>query len=71
MRVEDAFRVNLTRLMNERGLRPRRLAEKAEVSLTAIYEARRGRSTPTLVTGWKIARGLGVTLDDLLKGATE
>jgi hypothetical protein len=41
------------------------------VGLTTIYEARRGRTVPNIITVWKLANGLGVLVDDLLKGATE
>lgn len=71
MRAEDAFRVNLTRKINERGITPTILARKANVSLASIYDTRRGVSTPTVINAWKIAKGLGVTVDELFKGATE
>ena len=71
MLAEDAFRHNLNRKMKERDISPRRLSEQTGVSLTTIYEARRGRTVPNIITVWKLANGLGVLVDDLLKGATE
>jgi len=71
MLAETAFCVNLNRFMNEKGISPRRLAEKSEVSLTGVYEARRGKTVPNVITAWKLAKGLGVSMDDLMKGATK
>lgn len=71
MLAEDAFRRNLNRKMKDRGISPRRLSERTGVDLTTIYEARRGRTVPNIITVWKLANGLGVLVDDLLKGATE
>lgn len=71
MRVEDAFRRNLNKEMVRQDIRPRTLAKRAGVSLTAVYEAKRGNCMPSTVTVWKLANGLGVLVDDLLKGATE
>ena len=71
MLAEDAFRRNLNKKMKDRGISPRRLSEQTGVGLTTIYEARRGRTVPNIITVWKLANGLGVLVDDLLKGATE
>ena len=71
MLAEDAFRRNLNRKMKDRGISPRRLSERTGVGLTTISEARRGRTVPNIITVWKLANGLGVLVDDLLKGATE
>ena len=71
MRVEDAFSINLKRKLNERGLRPKALARKADVSLSSIYDACNGKCVPNLINAWKMANGLGVTVDELLRDATE
>ena len=71
MLAEDVFSVNLKSRMKERGIGARKLSEKTGVSLTTVYEARRGRTAPNVITAWKLARGLGATVEDLLKGATE
>lgn len=71
MLAEDVFSVNLKSRMKERGIGARKLSEKTGVSLTTVYEARRGRTVPNVITAWKLARGLGATVEDLLKGATE
>lgn len=70
MLAEEVFSRNLNRIMKEKGIGARRLAEKSGVSLTGVYEARRGRTIPNVITAWKMANSLGVLVDDLLKGAT-
>lgn len=70
MRAEDAFRYNLKRKLNERGIKPKMLASKADVSLSCIYDTCEGKSTPTVINAWRIANGLGITIDELFKNAT-
>ena len=47
MLAEDVFGYNLKYKMKEKGIGVKRLSDKTGVSMTSIYEARRGRTVPT------------------------
>ena len=71
MLAEDVFGYNLKYKMKERGIGVKRLSDKTGVSMTSIYEARRGRTVLNVITAWKRARGLETTVEELLKGASK
>lgn len=71
MLAEEVFGVNLRHKMKERGIGVKRLSVRTGLCMTTIYEARRGRTVPNVITAWKLAQGLGTTVEELLKGATE
>ena len=71
MLAEEVFGVNLRHKMKERGIGVKRLSVRTGLGMTTIYEARRGRTVPNVITAWKLAQSLGTTVEELLKGATE
>jgi len=59
---------NLRRLREERGLSQDRLSKLADVSHNTIIKIETGAiQSPTVDTAQKIARALGVTLDQLAR----
>jgi transcriptional regulator with XRE-family HTH domain len=63
-----AVAANVERLLREKGWTMYRLSKESGVSLTALYSLNDKKSGPTASTLLKIARALGVTVDELLKG---
>lgn len=45
----------------------RELAKKTGISKSSLYDYERGRTSPTLETMEKVAKGLGVKVADLFK----
>ena len=62
------FGANLARYRTEQGYTHIALSEKTGVHVTNLSKYERGRSTPTLEVAEKLARGLDVTIDELLYG---
>lgn len=59
---------NIEALMNQRGLDPSRLAKKARLGPTGIYDILSGKSqSPKVITIAKIASALQVPVDVLFK----
>jgi len=59
---------NLKKLREKKGLSQDRLAKLADVANNTIIKIEQGENVnPTLDTLKKIAKGLGVTIEDLLK----
>lgn len=65
--TKDFLQINLARLMGEKRLSQRRLAEKAEVSPHTIFRAVSKGVRPRGDNLYKIANALGVTEADLLR----
>ena len=57
---------NIQRLRNARNLTLNVLSERSGVSKAMLSQIESDKVNPTIATVWKIARGLGVDLQDLL-----
>jgi transcriptional regulator with XRE-family HTH domain len=62
------FGHNVARLRNEAGLSQDKLAEKADLDRTYLSGIERGVRNPGIKIVIRIARALGVTVDQLCKG---
>jgi transcriptional regulator with XRE-family HTH domain len=62
---------NIQKIRKEQQLTLDILAEKSGVSKAMLSQIESEKVNPTVATVWKIARGLGVELDSLLKGKSE
>jgi transcriptional regulator with XRE-family HTH domain len=62
------FAHNLRSAREERGLTQERLAELADLHMTDVGRIERGERDPGIRTAAKLARGLGVSLAELLDG---
>jgi len=59
---------NIKKLRKQRGLSQDKLSKLADISHNTIIKIESGAvQSPTITTAQKIARALGVTLDDLMK----
>lgn len=59
---------NIKKLRKQRGLSQDRLSKLADISHNTIIKIESGAiQSPTMDTAQKIAKALGVTLDDLMK----
>lgn len=52
-------------LIISRGFNPKNFARVAGLERESIRQYRRGKSTPNIITAAKIAKVLGVTLDEV------
>lgn len=62
---------NIQRIRKEQGLTLDGLAERSGVSKAMLSQIESDKVNPTVLTIWKIARGLEVELDAILKGSWE
>jgi len=62
---------NIQRIRKKMRLTLDVLAERSGVSKAMLSQIESEKVNPTVATVWKIARGLGVELDTLLKGKSE
>jgi XRE family transcriptional regulator, regulator of sulfur utilization len=62
---------NIQRIRKEQGLTLEVLAERSGVSKAMLSQIESDKVNPTVLTIWKIARGLEVELDAILKGSWE
>ena len=62
---------NIQRIRKEEGLTLDALAERSGVSKAMLSQIESEKVNPTVLTIWKIARGLEVELDAILKGTWE
>jgi len=59
---------NIKKLRNQRGLSQDKLSKLADISHNTIIKIESGAiQSPTMDTAQKIAKALGVSLDDLMK----
>jgi len=59
---------NIKKLRNQRGLSQDKLSKLADISHNTIIKIESGAiKSPTMNTAYKIAKALGVSLDDLMK----
>lgn len=63
-----AFGRNVARLRTERGLSQDKLAEEAEIDRTYVSGIERGVRNPGIKAVLKLAKALGVGVDELCKG---
>lgn len=56
----------LQALLDQRGINPLRLAERAHMTPSTVYGSVNGKTAPTLVNLVALAAGLGVSVDELL-----
>lgn len=56
---------NLKKIMDERGMKQSFLKDKVGVSSTTMSSLYRGDSIPTMLVGLKIARELGVNIEEI------
>lgn len=72
MQVRDktlvAFGRNVARIRDERGYSQDKLAEKADLDRTYLSGIERGVRNPGIKVVIRVARALGVTVDQLCKG---
>lgn len=62
---------NIQKIRKEEGLTLDALAERSGVSKAMLSQIESDKVNPTVLTIWKIARGLEVELDAILKGGWE
>ena len=62
---------NIQLIRKEQGLTLETLAERSGVSKAMLSQIESDKVNPTVLTIWKIARGLDVELDAILKGGWE
>ena len=62
---------NIQRIRKEQDLTLEALAERSGVSKAMLSQIESDKVNPTVLTIWKIARGLEVELDAILKGSWE
>lgn len=55
----------LKEIRKKKGLTQQKLAEKASLHLTYVGHLELGKYHPTVFVMWKIAKALGVTMNDL------
>lgn len=63
-----SFGRNVARLRDEKGFSQDKLAEKADLDRTYLSGIERGVRNPGIKVVIKVARALGVTVDQLCKG---
>lgn len=65
---KSAIAKNIKKLRKQRGLSQDKLSKLADISHNTIIKIESGAiQSPTMDTAQKIAKALGVTLDDLMK----
>ncbi|MCE8432628.1 helix-turn-helix domain-containing protein [Rhodovulum sulfidophilum] len=68
--IGDDFLAGLERIMDARGLRAAPLSEAAGLSKSFIRDLRRGKAaSPKLDTAMKVARALGISVEEILAAA--
>jgi len=66
--IKENIGDKIKRIRNKKGLTQDALAKKAELPYTTLTKIESGVITkPTIQTVAKIAKGLGVSIDDLIK----
>jgi transcriptional regulator with XRE-family HTH domain len=66
--MAETFGERLVRLRTEAGLTQKALCEAANVPIQTLRNWERGRREPLLSTAARLARAIGVTLDELMPG---
>lgn len=68
MSPQQSFGANLRRHRSRQGLSQEQLAQRCGIHLSEISRLERTERDPRLSTIVKVARGLGITASELLKG---
>jgi len=63
--VKRRFGEKMRQLRKEKGLSQEKLGFAVEMDLTSINEIERGHRSPKLITMYKIAQALGISLTEL------
>ena len=63
--VKRRFGEKMRQLRKEKGLSQEKLGFVVEMDLTSINEIERGHRSPKLITMYKIAQALGISLTEL------
>ena len=63
-----AFAENLKKLRDEKGLSQAELARMANISQPSVANFEIGKIVPTIITGVDLAKALGTTCEQLVKG---
>lgn len=63
--VKRRFGNRMKELRKNKGLSQEKLAMEIEMDLTSVNEIEKGHRSPKLITMYKIARALGVSLKEL------
>ena len=71
MTVRKAFMINFRRLLVEKDYSMKRFSYEHGFDYSAVSSWANGKACPKLDTAFRIASALGVTVDDLLKGAEQ
>ena len=66
----EGFAANVKRIREEKGLSQFDLEREANLHRTGIGRYEKGKTEPGLITAAALAKGLGVTIDDLVAGLT-
>lgn len=71
MTVRRAFMINFRRLLVEKDYSMKRFSYEHGFSYSIVWFWANGRACPKLDTAFKVAKALGVTVDDLLEGTEQ
>lgn len=66
--VVKKFGKRVRKLRLERGLTQEALGDKASLDMTYIGRIERGEITTSIITAEMVAKGLGISLEQLFKG---
>jgi transcriptional regulator with XRE-family HTH domain len=64
----EGFAANVKRIREEKGLSQFDLEREANLHRTGIGRYEKGKTEPGLITAAALAKGLGVTIDELVAG---
>lgn len=64
--VKRRFGERMRQIRKEKGLSQEKLALEVEMDLTSINEIEKGHRSPKLITIYKIAQALGVSMSELI-----
>lgn len=67
----ETLGARVKRLRTEIHLSQEKLARKVDVSRQTVYDTERDETEPKLWTAYRLARALGVTLDELVAGTID
>lgn len=71
MTTQEAFQKNLAMYVKQSGCTQIEIAERARIGRGTFAQLIYGHNGPQLETAWRLACALGVTLNDMVKGADE
>ncbi len=71
MTVKEAVRDNILRMLYKKEMSVVSLANITGIPKPTLYSIIGGGVDTGVTNAWKIAKGLGITIDDLVSGASE